>query len=150
MERRVNARQERGEPKDDQRPDATGSPEEYLLNNRRWFGILVPDWLARRAEIPWTVKAVYGYLLRRLSEQEGFAFPKQETIAAHLGISLRTVKTSVGRLKSDGLVTMRRCQIRHGKWKSETKKAVYFLVANHAWAVGAKTPPPKDEAEDDD
>lgn len=142
--------QERDEPKDGQRPDGTGLPEEYLRNNRRWFGILVPDWLAHRSEIPWTVKAVYGYLLRKLSPHEHFAFPRQETIAVHLGISLRTVKASVRLLKSHGLVSMRRCQIKHGKWKSETKKAVYFLVANHPWAVGAKTQPPEDKAEDAD
>jgi len=141
---------------EDQPDDGDGDEEDakpelrFRIDNREWFGYLIPDWLAPRQQLTWTAKAVWGYLYRRLSEAEGFAFPKQETIAADLGISLRTVKDAIKNLNEHGLIATGRRQIKHGRWKTTKKKTAYFVRANHPWAKGAKTRQPRVEADNED
>jgi biotin operon repressor len=135
---------------DSERHEDRKPEPQYLIHNRWWFGDLVPDWLARRKELTWTAKAVWGHLLRKLSDAEGFAYPKQETIAAALGISVRTVKEAIKTLKTSGLLSVKRRRVKHGKWKSDARKTVYYLVGNHPWSEGAKTRRPKVEVDEDD
>lgn len=122
----------------------------YRIDNAEWYGDLIPDWLRGRKELTWTAKGVWAYLFRRLSKAEGFAFPKQETIATALGISLRAAKDAIKLLKDHRLITVASRPIKHGKWKTNRKKTAYLVVANHPWADGAKTRRPEVDPDDED
>lgn len=73
---------------------------------RGWTG--VPNSIftvySKHPEMNSTALLVYGYLLHRYNEKFGYAFPSQGEMAIDLGVSPRTIKAAVAKLKKVGLI----------------------------------------------
>ncbi|MHC8516192.1 helix-turn-helix domain-containing protein [Sporosarcina sp. ITBMC105] len=52
-----------------------------------------------------TAIVVYGHLLRHYNDQYGYAFPSQVDMAISLGVSTRTIKSAISKLKKVELIT---------------------------------------------
>ncbi len=123
----------------------------YCADNREWVGPMIPEWLARRQELTWTPKAVWGYLYRCLGSKYGFAFPSQKRISEDLGVSLRATKDAIANLKEHRLIAAERRTVNYTNWESPKRKLVYLIAGNHQWADGAKRRArPVEEKEDRD
>jgi hypothetical protein len=73
------------------------------FNPYRFFhGVHIPDVLVA-ADMSWGAKVVYARLCRFAGDR-GYAFPKQDTLAAALGISSRQIRTYLAELEETGLI----------------------------------------------
>lgn len=71
--------------------------------HKRYHGIYIPDGVYGEKSLTPNSKLIYGRLLR-YAGSDGAAFPKQETIAEELGISLSSVQNGIKLLVKVGLI----------------------------------------------
>ena len=80
------------------------TPRPRRINPWRMFvGSMIPNWLQCRREINQGAKLAYERLAQHAGK-DGECFPKQETLAAELGVSERTANEYVRTLVSFGLI----------------------------------------------
>lgn len=76
----------------------------YINPKRAWTGAFVPNWLAWRTEVTAICKLIYARMCQ-YADDDGVAWPKQETLALELGIQLRTAQRGLTDLQNAGLLT---------------------------------------------
>ncbi len=70
---------------------------------KRYNGIYIPDGVYDHPTLKPTSKLVYARLLR-YAGKEGFAYPKQETLAKQLKVSLATIKNNIKQLIAEKFI----------------------------------------------
>lgn len=65
---------------------------------------MIPDWLARRPELPPGAKLVYARLERYYNKAEGHSYPGKANLAGELGMPIRTIFDHLDRLAVAGLI----------------------------------------------
>jgi len=70
---------------------------------KMFVGSFIPAWLESRREITSSAKLVYARLARYAGEN-GRAFPRQETLADELGLSVSMVRSALRELREFNLV----------------------------------------------
>jgi len=95
---------------------------------RRFTGSMIPNWLQRRREIGQGPKLAYARLAQHAGKG-GRCFPKQETLAAELGVGERTVNEYIRILVKFGLIDVER----PGLGRSNR----YFFL-DHPWIYEAQ------------
>jgi len=88
---------------------------------KRYYGIYIPNGVYIIDGLSSTAKLVYGRLLR-YAGKNGYAYPKQETIAKELNMHISTIKTIIKELKDFGLIEV----IRGNTLRHESNR-YYFL-----------------------
>ena len=88
-----------------------------------FVGSFIPNWLMSRRELTSSSKLVYARLCQYAGEN-GRAFPKRETIADELGLSLGMVKLCIKELKDNRLIEV--------KQRGLNQSNEYFFLA-HEW-----------------
>jgi DNA-binding transcriptional MocR family regulator len=68
-----------------------------------FVGAFIPNWLMVRPELTSSAKLVYSRLAQFAGEN-GKAFPRRETLAVELGLSLGMVKLCLNELRRHGLI----------------------------------------------
>ena len=97
------------------------------LNPYKLFnGANIPNWLLERREVASTAKLAYARLCQ-YAGKDGYAFPRQDTLAAKIGVSQRYTRKVLSELSKFGLIRI----IRRGLGKSN---AYEFL--EHPWMSG--------------
>lgn len=64
---------------------------------------MIPDFISKRKDIPWSAKGVYGYLVR-CEGKTGSAFPSKQNIADAVGLSVRQVQYCLHFLEKYGIL----------------------------------------------
>ena len=84
------------------------SPRPRRINPWRMFiGSMIPNWLQRRTEVSQGAKLAYARLAQHAGK-DGECFPKQQTLAAELGVGERTANEYVRTLVKFRLIEMER------------------------------------------
>jgi hypothetical protein len=101
------------------------------INPYRMFtGSWIPTWLLERRELSPGAKLVYARLAR-FAGKKGVAYPRQATLAAKVGLPMRTLQRYVFELREFRLIF-----VRQGGGKGQGRPARYFFL-NHVWITGA-------------
>lgn len=90
---------------------------------RLFHGAFVPNWLLERSEVSATAKLLFGMLCQHAGKK-GSCFPRQDTLAAELGTTERSIRRFISELKNHRLIDT----VYDGKIKSN----VYFFT-KHEW-----------------
>jgi len=83
------------------------SPRRRINPWRMFVGSMIPNWLQCRREISQGAKLAYARLAQHAGK-DGGCFPKQETLAAELGVSERTANEYVRTLVKFRLIEKER------------------------------------------
>jgi len=104
--------------------DGTPAPRPRRINPwRKFFGAFAPNWLLLRPEVSPGAKLCYARLSQFAGEANNCR-PRQDTLAAELAVSARTVNDYLRELRGHGLLEWDR----HGLGKANR---YYFL--DHPW-----------------
>lgn len=123
----------------DDRSDDDGKP----INKVPGHFYPLYTWLAFHDEVTQSAQRVYGYLAKRLNRRDGCAWPKQETIASDLHMSLRSVRRAISDLERLKLVISRMETKEVGGWTKPRRKMFYYLLT-HPWMMS------RDDESDDE
>jgi DNA-binding GntR family transcriptional regulator len=88
-----------------------------------FVGSMIPNWLQCRREVSQGAKLAYARLAQHAGK-DGECFPKQQTLAAELGVSERTANEYVRRLVKSGLIETDRPGL---------GKANRYFFLDHPW-----------------
>lgn len=100
-----------------------------LINPYRVFqGSFIGNWLLERTEVSANAKLVYARLCQHANKKTGCAWPRIETVAAGVGLSVRTTERAVHELKELELIQV----VRRGLCRSNK-----YYFAKHQWMYEA-------------
>lgn len=97
------------------------SPGESFNPYRMFQGSRIPDWLERRKELTGDHKLIYARLLR-YAGREGVAYPERGTLAAEVGLPVRSLQRYLSDLERIGLLR-----------KERTGRATRYHFLWHGW-----------------
>lgn len=75
----------------------------FINPYNQFQGIWLPMWLIEIEDLSWIEKIVYAFLAK-YAGNSGCCYPKQETLAQDLNVSLRTIKASLKKLQNYELI----------------------------------------------
>lgn len=75
----------------------------YINPKRLFVGCFVANWLRERKELTMTAKVLYATLVQHAND-EGVAWPSQETLAQEMGCTDRCVRSGLALLEEHGLI----------------------------------------------
>lgn len=75
----------------------------YVVPKKQWTGAYLPNWLLQRQDISSNAKLVYARLAQ-FANQDGVAWPSQDTLAQECGISVRSIKSAIKELRDINLI----------------------------------------------
>jgi len=101
----------------------------YVNPKRAWTGAFIPNWLLSRTEISSNSKLIYARLCQYANDQ-GVAWPRQETLQAEVGMELRTVQRSLKELVNAGLLEV----AQRGRGRSNM-----YRFPKHEWMISNNT-----------
>lgn len=90
----------------------------------KFNGSVIPNWLMKRTEISLGAKICYGRLMQ-FAGKRGVCWPKQQTLATEIGVSLRSVADYIKELYDNNLITSEQLK------NPGAPKKYYFLM--HEW-----------------
>ena len=91
---------------------------------RVFNGINIPEGIYNSSKLTPVTKIVYGRLLR-YAGKNGVAYPKQETIATELNVSINTIKRAIKQLVDNDLIVIER-----GNRLNHEANRYYFIFNN--------------------
>jgi len=99
---------------------------------RRWVGIFIPNWLKDRREVSPFAKMLYAQLCFHANKNTGLAWPRRETLAAELGVSVRNIDRALvellGQSQKESFLPLLRI-VRRGK----TQSNYYEFLSTPGW-----------------
>lgn len=76
---------------------------EYINPYRLFLGVHIPNWLARRSEVSWGAKGIYGRLAQ-FAGKNGRAWPFVSTLATEIGVGCRQTQRYIAELVEHHLI----------------------------------------------
>ena len=75
----------------------------YMNPKRLFVGCFIPNWVRERTELTMTAKMLYGTLVQH-ANNEGVAWPSQETLASEMGCTDRCIRSAATCLERHELI----------------------------------------------
>lgn len=110
----------------------------YINPKRQWVGAFIPNWLCIQRSVSPNAKIVYARLMQYCDE-EGKAWPLQETLARSVGMEIRTLQRALTELVEVGLLH---------KHQRGRNKSNYYRFPTHEWMVSTVIHKDEDESVD--
>lgn len=102
----------------------------FINPKRLWVGSFVPNWLMERPELSPGAKLTYARLSLHVNDESNTAYPKQEILAAELGIKTdRQARRYISELIEHGLIV----SVQRGLGRANEYGFLW-----HEWMDGAK------------